>query len=152
MNSKHLSGWQMEELIISGERRGGRQVWSHIESCALCRSEKDRLEALVELYRQSALLVTEEQSMAAPSSAHSSVRSKTKILSWSVARWALALLLLIGTLIPLLLFHQSKRREAAEMARDNQLLEQVDQEVTESVPQPLESLTHLIVASGTTQQ
>ncbi|HEV2274837.1 MAG TPA: hypothetical protein VGR96_11765 [Acidobacteriaceae bacterium] len=171
---RHLSDWHIEELLIDSPP-GGRGVQSadaagwasngslrHLHGCDLCRSRMEQLGEVLSLYRQAAVYESEHALRAAPTRAANATSSlplqRRHGLSWILAGWALALMLLVAAALPAYLAHRERdRRQLAdaarnrllmEQARDNLLLQQVDQEVTESVPYPLESLTHLVVASG----
>jgi hypothetical protein len=162
MKQEHLSSQQIEELIIDGpgrrnsvdrseteERDAVNTAWQHLEGCEVCKSDKDRLDAFVQLYRESASI---EASMAEARMFAGAPLSPRPVWSmWQVAKWGLAFVLLLGVFLPILLHQrpvvpqQPKESVTAQMANDDLLLQQVDQEVTDSVPQPLASLANLVV-------
>lgn len=155
MKQGHLSPWQMEELIIheptaigrSRARKASDDAREHIETCTLCASNKEQLLKQLGLFRDSAVL--------AASLADRQVPISLPTRSWafwtlaSAAKWGLAFALLLAAFVPILLQQQhnvdqkAEHRVADQIARDNLLLEQVDETIAGSVPQPLESLNDL---------
>jgi hypothetical protein len=128
----------------------------HLETCPACRFRKMSLEETLLLYRRAALLRAEEAMPAiglrgAPAPSDS-------FFSFEVfGRWraqAVVFLLMLLVLIPTLVAHEKHEQEARQAARnhvireqtkDDLLLQQVDQEITESVPQPMQSLTQPVL-------
>jgi hypothetical protein len=155
MKQEHLSHWQIEELIIDGPTAiGGSKTdrrsdgaWRHIESCALCASNKERLESQLSLFRNSAVL---SASLADRHVAISLPRHSWPLWTLtSAAKWGLALVLLLAAFLPILLQQQhgvqqkAEHRTADQIASDNLFLQQVDEKIADSVPQPLEPLSDL---------
>ena len=142
--TEHLSQQQIEELIIDG---ADQQARDHLVSCGLCRSQWGCLDEILQLYRSSATLTANSVIASQPFFIvpQSGSRGKRPGLKWIFAG-----ALLVGLSLPIFEQHREQQRHAAEIARDNLLLEQVDQAVSEPVPQPLESLRHLVVSEKTT--
>ena len=140
----HLSKVQIEELIING---ADVQTRNHILSCESCRSEWGRLDELVQLYKSSATFAAESITDSQPHFKFASLRSKKNN---RIAILACAGLLVFAASIPVYEHHQDQQGQAAQIARDNLLLQQVDTEVSEPVPEPLNSLRHLVVAERDT--
>jgi hypothetical protein len=163
MTREHLSDWEIEEaLICSGPHResGGHHAQQHLESCGFCKSKEERLRQALILYRDAALLQSDllargeavgdsepERETAAPPMIPYGVHS----YGWGLVRLGLALFLLLAVLIPFFIQHR-REHHAAQMAKDNLLLEKVDRAVNASVPRPLQSLTNLVVASEYTSE
>jgi hypothetical protein len=158
MKQTHLSPWQIEELIIDdpaaiGRSRTGKandDARKHIERCTLCALQKEHLLRQLDLFRDSAVL--------AASLADRQVPISLPTRPWpfwtlaSAAKWGLAFVLLLAAFVPILLEQQQRtvhqkaeHRTADQIARDNLLLEQVDETIAGSVPRPLESLNDLSV-------
>lgn len=150
MNCEHLTDWEIDGLIIaareeSREETAGNAAWRDMEDCPNCKSKVDRLDALLRHYREAALLRTENLANEGPRPSFAAIRRTQAHSFFGLWRWGLAFLLLLAVLFPVL----NKRRQesrAAQIAKDNLLLERVDQEVSQSVPDPLQSLTNLVVA------
>jgi hypothetical protein len=140
-------------------------LW-HLQGCEFCRSRKKRLQESVSLYREAALLKTIDAFDSAFAAnggmaAHKMHTSLSHRPFWGWGKRVLAFLFLLAVLVPAFVARERERREAREVARDhllqeqakdNLLLEEVDEEVTESVPHPLQSLTRLVVANGTNEE
>jgi hypothetical protein len=159
MKQEHLSSWQIEELIIAGPgQHDGTELGRaeahetstpatrHLEACELCKASAERLQEFIHLYRESALIQTSAAETKA--FAHSPAAPQPFWTMWRVATWGLALILLLAVFVPIFLQQQRGGRhqqqhssKAAQIATDNLLLQKVDEEVSYSVPQPLESLT-----------
>lgn len=136
----HLSTRQIEELIIDG---ADLQTRDHLITCEVCRLEWGRMDEALQQYKSCARLVADSAITAQPNftgrALHSSRKSHFLV-------WICASALLFGVTVPLYEHHREEQQQrAAKIARDNLLLEQVDIEISEPVPQPLESLRHLVV-------
>ncbi len=140
----HLSTQQIEELIIDG---ADPQTRDHLITCDSCRSEWARLDEMLQLYQASATLAADSVMGPRPIFIAPGSGSRGKLPG---LKWIFAGALLAGLALPVLEKHREQQRHAAEIARDNLLLEQVDQAVSEPVPQPLESLRHLVVSEKAT--
>jgi len=140
----HLTTQQIEELLIDG---ADVQTRDHLISCESCRSEWGHLDEMLQLYKSSATLAAD--SVIAPQPIFVARQSASR---GNVPRLKLifAGAILVGMFLPFFEQHRQHERRAAEIARDNLLLEQVDQAVSEPVPQPLESLRHLVVSEKNT--
>lgn len=141
--TEHLSQQQIEELLIDGADQRARD---HLISCASCRSKWGCLDEMLQLYRSTATFTASSVIASRPifMAQQSSPRGKLSGLKWIVAG-----AVLIGLSLPIFEQHREQQRHAAEIAKDNLLLEQVDRAVSEPVPQPLESLRYLVVAENT---
>jgi hypothetical protein len=159
MNHEHLSSWQIEELIIAGASTEASEtdiaaMW-HLEACEHCKASMDRLQGYIDLYRDSALIQTRASETKSCTFPYPAPQPYWTL--WHMATWGLALILLVAVFVPMLVQQQRVDRRpqqrpstAAQIATDDLLLQKVDEEVTYSVPQPLESLTDP-VADGSSQ-
>lgn len=159
MNHEHLSSWQIEELIIAGRiteaPETGIAAMRHLEACELCKASMDRLQGYIDLYRDSALIETRASEAKSGTLPYPAPQPYWTL--WHMATWGLAFILLVAVFVPMLVQQQRVDRRpqprpstAAQIATDDLLLQKVDEEVTYSVPQPLESLTDP-VADGSSQ-
>jgi hypothetical protein len=175
----HLTDWQIEELIIeppakrirfidAGEAAGdlSNQALLHLQTCPACKLRKQNLEETLSLYRNTAVMKAEEAISASESSNLSvaAMRTDSFFDFGFFGRWrahAVAFLLMLVVLIPACVAHERQRQEAIvpvqktvveEHAKDDLLLQQVDQEITESVPQPMQSLTQPVLQEENASQ
>lgn len=157
MKTDHLSAWEQEEYILNqGAGQQDPQVLRHLAECVACRAEVARLEQGVAVFRNAAV----------DWSSHCLATRPQRLQSVSLRRWpilamrwgfaaAVPLVLLLLALLPLDLFHLSRpqrthpavRISAAQLS-DDALLEQVDEQVSVTVPSSMESLTHLVSADN----
>lgn len=149
------------------------QARLHLENCRLCGSKKERLEETLLLYRQAALIKANEvagsnRAMAVISGRAMNAHQPYAFFSDAFWRWparAVAFLLLLAVLIPAFVSRERQRHHAQEFVKnrllqereqaqtkDDQLLQQVDQEITESVPEPMQPLTQPVLDNGSTGQ
>jgi anti-sigma factor RsiW len=153
MKTNHLSAWEQEEYILNqGTEQDNPEVLRHLVECAACRAEVARLEHGIGIFRNAAVewssqcLATRPQQLQAV---------PLRRLSISAMRWTFAavvpLVLLLLALHPLHLFHLSSPQVtqpavqiSAAQISDDALLEQVDEQVSVTVPSSMESLTHLV--------
>ena len=136
----HLTNRQIEDLIIDGPDPETR---NHLITCESCRSEWGCLDELLEQYKSSATLAANSMIVAQPQFTVAASRTRWRIFPLI---WVCASVMLVGVSVPLYEHRRAEQQQrAAAIARDNLLLEQVDLEVSEPVPQPLESLRNLVV-------
>jgi hypothetical protein len=153
MKTDHLSAWEQEEYILNqGTEQQSPRVLRHLVECAPCRAEVERLEHGVAIFRSAGV----EWSARCLASRPQQLQSvPLRRLSISAMRWTFAaavpLVLLLLALLPLHLFHLSSPQIthpavqiSAAQNSDDALLEQVDEQVSVSVPSSMESLTHLV--------
>jgi hypothetical protein len=142
MNEDHLSAFEQEEYIL-GEQTP--EMVRHLANCAQCRTAVSHVEDGLAVFRSAVVDFSE---------ASSSTRSwhmptTTRFQTITAVRWAVAgVLPLILLVLALLAFHSPAPRPAPQQASisDDALLEQVDDQVSVSVPSSMESLTHLVSA------
>jgi hypothetical protein len=140
----HLTTQQIEELLIDG---ADVQTRDHLISCESCRSEWGHLDEMLQLYKSSATLTAD--SVISPQPIFIA-RQSTSRGNLPRLKLIFAGAILVGLFLPFFEQHREHERHAAQIARDNLLLEQVDQAVSEPVPLPLESLRHLVVSEKPT--
>lgn len=140
--TEHLSKQQIEDLLIDG---ANQQVRDHLINCASCRSQWGYLDEVLQLYRSSATFAANSVVSSRPMVVLQS-RSKATLPE---LKWIFAAALVLGLSFPLFEHHQEQQKHNAEMARDNLLLEQIDQVVSDPVPQPLNSLRYLVDSEKT---
>jgi hypothetical protein len=138
MKTTHLSAWEHEECVL-GEATP--EMLDHLTECAPCRVEVARLERGVTLYRKAALEWSSECLATRPRQPHLAGRSRLPALA---VRWAIsAAVLFVLALVPLHLWSPRAVQHTAEIS-DDALLQQVDEQVSVTVPASMESLTHLV--------
>jgi anti-sigma factor RsiW len=143
MNSNHLSAWEQEEYVLEEITP---QMLRHLTECAECRAAVARLEHGVGVYRKAAVEWSSESLAARPQQFVTARRQPAVSLRWALA----AMIPIVLLLIALLPFHLSTRRppqpvaQIRDDARDDALLDQVDEQLSVAVPSSMESLTHLV--------
>jgi hypothetical protein len=136
MNS-HLSPEEISQWIL-GDRTAERA--QHMRECTACSLEVERLESALQEFRSavhgwSALLP-------APASPRRTTPRR-------VVRWALAAAALVA--IALVPVYRHRQAEAETARADAILLEQVDAEVSQAVPSPMEPLVQLVSWSSSSE-
>jgi hypothetical protein len=142
MKTNHLSAWEHEECLIG---QPAPEVLHHLTECASCRAAVERLEDGVALYRRAAVDWTSECLATRP---RQPLIVVSRSLPAAALRWAIAAaVLLVFALLP---FHFLSPRPVPHSAEisDDALLQQVDDQVSVSVPASMESLTHLVSADS----
>jgi hypothetical protein len=145
MNSTHLSSWEQEEFLLAPDPEAGQ----HLAQCAACRAGVEQLQQGVALFRTTALEWTKTMDAAPGISTPAPANHLMPAL-----RWGLAALLLLCTLLPIARMLMRKpvsgaASAAAPSLSDDALLQQIDQQVSEEVPDSMESLTHLVSTTAT---
>lgn len=134
--SRHLSSQRISMWAI-GERTPDEE--RHVQECPLCAAEVASLETALSRFRGSVRQWSERQGSAG------TLQAAQPRFRWTPARWALAAaaLLLVAT-VPV---YRSTRHPQAgpKLAEaDVLLLEQVDAQVSQAVPRPMEPLLKLV--------
>ncbi len=137
LTEQQILAWQLNEQTL--------EQAAHVAECGECRAEVEGLQSSIAAFRSS---------MVAWSEAHES-RAMRPV--WTAPRkrwlqpafqWVAAAALLIGVAAPLYTHHviEQRREEQAHQRAlaDQALLEQVDQEVSQTVPDTMEPLTDLV--------
>jgi predicted anti-sigma-YlaC factor YlaD len=144
MNEQHLSAFEQEEYILGQQTP---EMVRHLANCADCRAAVSRVEDGLAAFRSAAV----DWSEATASIRSWQMPSATRFLPVTAMRWAVAgVLPLILMVLALLAFHNPAPRSTQPVASisDDALLDQVDDQVSVSVPSSMESLTHLVSADG----
>jgi hypothetical protein len=142
MNANHLSVWEQEEYIL--QQSADQRTLRHLEECAQCRDSVARLEDGLAIFRGAAMKWSAECLEARPAPRHFVSEQRPSNFRWAFAA-VIPLVLLLLALLPLHLSTPPPSRPAAQMS-DDALLEQVDEQVSVTVPSSMESLTHLVSA------
>jgi hypothetical protein len=145
MKTYHLSAWEQEEYVLNqGMEQQSPQVLRHLAECAACRSAVAQLEHGVAVFRGAAVEWSAECLATRPQQLPSGSlrRFPAVAMRWAVAAM-IPLVLLVLAFLP---FHLSNPRVAHPVlqANDDALLEEVDEQVSVTVPSSMESLTHLV--------
>jgi predicted anti-sigma-YlaC factor YlaD len=144
MNEDHLSAFEQEEYLL-GEQTP--EMARHLANCADCRIAVARVEDGLAAFRSAAV----DFSDASASTRSWHMPSTTRFLPITAMRWAMAgVLPILMLVLALLAFHTPTPHATQPVASisDDALLEQVDDQVSVSVPSSMESLTHLVSAEG----
>jgi anti-sigma factor RsiW len=157
MKTDHLSAWEQEEYILNqGAEQQDPRVLRHLAECVACRTEVARLEHGVAVFRNAAVDWSSHCLASRPQRLQSVPLRRWPILAM---RWGFAavvpLVLLLLARLPLHLFHLSGPQATHQAVQtrpgqlsDDALLEQVDEQVSVTVPSSMESLTHLVSADN----
>jgi len=138
---EHLSAEQVSQWMI-GERTP--QLEQHVEECAACRGELAQLESALSQFRTA---MRDPAHLAPPPEWREPAPSAAR-LTWPrlvLAAMALAVLLAAPVSWRVRAHERALREEAARAAQaDSQLLESVDSEISQAVPEPMEPLVTLV--------
>jgi hypothetical protein len=145
--NRHLSSQQMSEWVVGNS---SPEMERHLHECPACRAEADRFgEALVG-FRDSVHRYSEKQLGVelprVPRLEESRPWASFRSLRW--ARVAVAVFAVAGFWAVL---HHSEQEVAVPAATDLELLQQVDQAVSRSVPPSLKPLGELVSWEGASQ-
>jgi anti-sigma factor RsiW len=136
--TEHLSGQRLAGFVCGDATPDERR---HVAECPSCAAESARLESALGHFRGGMRAWSDEQSGRVLARLQS-VPRRPPAPGWF--RWPLlAAAALVLCLAPV---YQTVRlnRQAAQAQADAQLLEQVDREVSEAVPGPMEPLAQLV--------
>lgn len=138
--NRHLSPEQIDSWLV-GERLP--EVEGHLQTCGACADEVARMAEPLAMFGAAVRSWGEEQMGPVPVPRAAS----TGLTRWWQMGLAFAMLLLL--IAAPVYRHRQVTREAAEMAartaaQDEILLRQVEQEISRSVPAPLEPMAKLI--------
>jgi predicted anti-sigma-YlaC factor YlaD len=161
MKSTHMSAWDQEEYAL-GQRTP--EMIEHVAKCAACRSGVEQLANGVALFRASAMEWSAECLETSLQAAPGVPAQSKKAMGMPALKWAMAAVLFLLVLVPLarLLFHKTDSMKtdatnapmhkvtpaASAPLTDDALLEEVDQQVSDAVPDSMESLTHLVTTKS----
>lgn len=134
---EHLSAEQISQWMI-GERTP--ELEQHVAECADCRDELEQMEDALSQFRTA--MRDPANSLPAPRWREPAAHAAR---SWW-PRLVLASVLLVAAALPVfwkVRSHEQAQREQAARA-DSQLLESVDSEISQAVPEPMEPLVSLV--------
>ena len=143
--NEHLSPEDISRWF-AGERSS--ELERHAGECEECSARLDHLESALAEFRGSAHDWSAAQSASAP---HIAWRTPARHLArrWILAAACLVILVSASTYWQ----HSQQQARAAEMARADALLEQVDTGISRAVPQTMEPLINLVTwGSGPTDE
>lgn len=145
---EHLSAEQVSQWMI-GERTP--QLEEHLAQCAACRGELDEMEGALSQFRSA----MRDPANSAPPPVWREPSLRADWLAWPRLALAAALIIAVGLPVSreVRAHRQALREQAARAAlADSQLLESVDAEISQAVPQPLEPLVTLVTWNSTSVQ
>jgi hypothetical protein len=133
--NEHLSPEDISRWF-AGER--GAEVLRHAGECDECSSRLDQMESALAEFRGSVHNWSGAQQASAPRIAW---RPENRYVA---RRWILAAVSLLILASAPAYWHSRQQARAAEIARADALLEQVDAEISRAVPAPMEPLVNLV--------
>ena len=137
----HLSAAQISRWM-AGDRT--TDVDRHLRECAQCAAETARLKALLAAFRSSVIAGSALQKGAEAPERWTPLEHRRR-LTRGVPRWKLAAAALaIAVIVPICKNSSDRRREVEAFEADVQLWEEVNAQVSRSVPTPLEPLMKLV--------
>jgi hypothetical protein len=138
--NRHLSPQQIEEWVV-GER--SPEMQAHVQSCAVCAEELARASEPLALFGTAVRNWGDQQ--------RGPLRASWKSAQPPVWRWRIGLAMATLTLLLAAPVYQHRRTvqqaalaAARTQAEDEVLLRQVQQEISRSVPSPMEPLAKLM--------
>jgi hypothetical protein len=144
----HLSAKRVAEAVAAGSTPDEEQ---HLRECAQCGAEAARLESALGGFRETMHAWSGEEGQVALRKGQSTQWAARRGPSRVWLRWPmLTAAVLVLSVAPVYKTVRDHLRAAQALA-DAQLMEQVDREVSEAVPAPMEPLAQL-VSWGPTQQ
>ena len=156
--NEHLSPEDISRWF-AGERSG--EVQRHAGECEACSARLDRMESAMAEFRGSVHDWSAAQSAAAPhiawqarqTTAGDGLSHRRPPVRHLARRWILAAASLLILALGPAYWHTRQQARAAEMARADALLQQVDAEISRAVPQTMEPLVSLVTwGSGPTDE
>ena len=150
--------WSEEEISQWMAEGRDRARASHLDECAVCAAEVARMETALGEFREAVKSWSAAQTPAAfwrearVRNASGLVGAPTR-RGVPVLRWAAGMAALIVISAIPVYQHRQQQARRAEMARaDAVLLEQVDAEVSQAVPEPMQPLVALVSWNSTTEE
>ena len=145
--NRHLSSHQMSEWVLG---RSSPEIEVHLHDCPSCRAEADRFgEALVG-FRDSVHRWS-EQHLSVEIPRLSNIEDRSPWASFHSFRWARVAVAVFAVAGFWAVLHHSEQGVADPAATDVELLQQVDQAVSRSVPPSLKPLGELVSWEGASQ-
>lgn len=144
--TEHLSGKRMAEWVC-GSRTPEEE--RHLRECAQCGAEVARLESALGQFRESVRGWSDQRSPAALQKVRAREARRGPARVWF--RWPMLAAAALALSVAPLYKTVHDRQLAAQALADTQLMEQVDREVSEAVPTPMEPLAQLVSWDSTSQ-
>jgi anti-sigma factor RsiW len=138
--TKHLPAGRIAECVGGVP---GLEEQRHLGECAECRAEVARLESALGRFREAVRGWSDGQSERALARARAAAGRRPARVWFRWPVWAAMTLALALATAPVYRTVRDRQRAAQALA-DAQLLEQVDREISESVPSPMEPLAQLV--------
>ena len=129
-----MAGWVCGERTPEDER--------HLRECAQCGAEIARLESALGQFRESVRGWSDQRSPAALEKVRRAADRRGPARFWF--RWPVLAAAALALSVAPVYKTVHDRQRAAQALADAQLLEQVDREVSEAVPTPMEPLAQLV--------
>jgi ribosomal protein S14 len=129
LSSKQITEWTIEDRSAEASR--------HIQECAECASQVERLRESLEMFR-GAMRETAEQCSAQQKVLR--VPGRRTAVLWLTAAAALVTL----TVLPIYQVRESRHKAAETARQDAELMEQVNAELSEGVAAPMKPLEKLV--------
>ena len=136
LSSEQISRWMAGDRTPDADR--------HLRECARCAAETARLKTLLAEFRSSVIAWSALQKGAEAPERWTPLEHRRRFTS-GVLRWKLAAAALaIAVIVPICKNSSDRRREAEAFEADVRLWEEVNAQVSRSVPAPLEPLMKLV--------
>jgi hypothetical protein len=138
LTEKELSRWMVEGPSVEAK--------AHVEGCWSCQAKLAEAEEPLKLFRTAVVAWSEAQPTPAlrPAAAESGARN-WRLMGWlPAASLATAVLLLAAFLVGNGMFRRPVVRPGLAQVSDSVLMSQVDEEVSEAVPDAMAPLTDLV--------
>lgn len=136
--SKHLSSERICAWMIGGDMP--HLETQHVRECEHCQAEVARLSAALASFRGAARHWSEQQMRPSLHAKPARVAPGAPRLRWALLVAAVLLL----ALVPMYMNRVGRQQRLARTAADEALLEQVDAEVSQSIPSPMQPLMQLV--------
>jgi hypothetical protein len=135
LTERQILAWQLNEQT-PGERK-------HVDECDRCRAEVMTLQGSLSLYRASVHGWSESRQVRAGKFAWAPP-SRWQMWRRPVLQWASAAALTLAVGAPVYTHRVIEERREQRAQADQALLEQVDREVSQTIPDTMEPLTQLV--------
>jgi hypothetical protein len=145
--NRHLSSQQMSEWAL-GTR--SPEVELHMRDCPACRAEADRFEEALVGFRDSVHRWSERQ-LGVEFPRLANIEERRPWASFRDLRWASVAVAAFAVVGFWALLYHGEHRVADPAATDVELLQQVDQALSRSVPSSLKPLGELVSWEGASQ-
>jgi hypothetical protein len=135
LSERQILAWQLKEQTPEEQR--------HVEHCRRCQGQVTALDRALSLYRSS-VHGWSAAPHREPGRAIWTTPSRWQLWRGTAIKWASAAALTLAVAVPVYTHRVIEERNAARALADQALLDQVDQEVSQTVPDTMEPLTQLV--------